>query len=191
MMPGPAASPRAPVAVITGSESTGKTTLAADLAQHFRGMFVPEYARRYADAKIDSTGIPLDATDVDPIARGQIALHDRAFRNTNRLVALDTDLVSTVVYARHYYGECPPWIEQAASERRGDLYLLCDIDVPWVAGPHRDRPHAREEIHGMFAAAVETLGAPVVVVRGSWDERFAIAAGAVATLLSRSPSGAR
>jgi NadR type nicotinamide-nucleotide adenylyltransferase len=181
---------RAPVAVVTGSESTGKTTLAADLARHFGGMFVAEYARRYADTKIDSTGVPLDATDVEPIAQGQIALHDRAFRTATRLVVLDTDLVSTVVYARHYYGECPPWIEQAAAERRGDLYLLCDIDVPWVPGRHRDRPHARAEIHAMFAAAVEALGVPVVVVRGSWEERFEIAAGAVAALLSRSPSDA-
>jgi NadR type nicotinamide-nucleotide adenylyltransferase len=186
-----AANVRPPVAVVTGSESTGKTTLAADLARHFGGMFVPEYARRYADTKLDSTGIPLDASDVEPIASGQIALHDRAFRNATRLLVLDTDLVSTVVYARHYYGDCPPWIEQAAAERRGDLYLLCDIDVPWVPGRHRDRPHAREEIHAMFVTAVDALGIPVVVVRGSWEERFAIATAAVATLLSRSPSGAR
>ena len=171
-----------PIVVVTGSESTGKTTLAADLARHFGGVLVPEFVRAYADEKIAATGLPLDASDVEPIARGQIAMHDRVIAQARGLVVLDTDLVSTVVYARHYYGDCPPWIEQAARERRGDLYLLCDIDVPWVAGPHRDRPHAREKIHALFAAAVAALGVPVVAIRGSWEERFATAAGAVAAL---------
>lgn len=182
--------PRVPVVVITGSESTGKTTLAADLARSFGGLFVPEYSRRYADARL-AKGKELDATDVEPIARGTVAMHDRNLKHARGLVALDTDLVSTVVYARHYYGACPTWIEQAAVERRGDLYLLCDIDVPWVPGVHRDRPHAREEIQAMFTAAVEALGSPVAYVRGSWIERFQIAAGAVTQLLSRSPSGGR
>jgi NadR type nicotinamide-nucleotide adenylyltransferase len=172
-----------PIVVVTGSESTGKTTLAADLAGHFGGVLVPEFVRGYADEKIAATGLPLDTSDVEPIARGQIAMHDRVFAQARGLVVLDTDLVSTVVYARHYYGDCPPWIEQAARDRRGDLYLLCDIDVPWVAGPHRDRPHAREEIHALFAAAVGALGVPVVPIRGSWEERFATAAGAAAALL--------
>jgi nicotinamide riboside kinase len=144
-------------------------------------MYVPEYARRYADGKL-ATGTPLDASDVEPIARGTIAMHDRVMKHARGLVALDTDLVSTVVYARHYYGECPPWIEQAALERRGDLYLLCDIDVPWVPGPHRDRPHARAEIHAMFAAAVESLGVPVTLIHGSWEARLALAIAAVAAI---------
>ena len=172
-----------PTVVVTGSESTGKTTLAADLARHFGGVFVPEFVRGYADEKIAATGLPLDASDVEPIARAQIAMHDRVIAQARGLVVLDTDLVSTAVYARHYYGDCPSWIEHAARERRGDLYLLCDIDVPWVAGPHRDRPHTREEIQALFATAVAALGVPVVAIRGSWEERFATAAGAVAALL--------
>ena len=171
-----------PVVVVTGSESTGKTTLAADLARHFGGVFVPEFVRQYADQKMATTGAPLDASDVEPIAHGQIALHDGVIASARGLVVLDTDLVSTVVYARHYYGGCPAWIEQAAWERRGELYLLCDIDVPWVAGPHRDRPHLREHMHALFAAALATLGAPVVPIRGSWAERFGTAVRAVTAL---------
>ena len=65
------------IVVVTGSESTGKTTLAADLARYFDGVFVPEFVRGYADEKTAATGLPLDASDVEPIARGQIAMHDR------------------------------------------------------------------------------------------------------------------
>src|SRR5688572_12033283 len=107
--------------------------------------------------------------------------------NARGLIVLDTDLVSTMVYARHYYGSCPAWIEQAVRDRRGNLYLLCDIDVPWVADPQRDRPHHRRHLHGQFVDALSTLGAHTVTIRGSWADRWEIAVEAV----SRSPSDAR
>ena len=93
---------------------------------------MPEFARVYVDEKTATTGLPVDETDVEPIARGQIAAEDRGAAEARGLLVLDTDLVSTTVYARHYYGSCPAWIEQAARDRRADLYLLCDIDVPWI-----------------------------------------------------------
>jgi nicotinamide riboside kinase len=96
---------------------------------------------------------------------------------------LDTDLVSTTVYARHYYGSCPAWIDEAARERRGDLYLLCDIDVPWVADQTRDRPHDRAHMHGLFVAALEALGAQYVTIGGLWAERRELAIAAVNSLL--------
>jgi NadR type nicotinamide-nucleotide adenylyltransferase len=163
--------------VVTGSESTGKTTLAGDLARELGTVCVPEFARTYVDAQL-TIGRTLDATDVEPIARGEIAAIE-AQPNARGVIVLDTDLVSTVVYARHYYGFCPPWIEQAARDRLGDLYLLCDIDVPWVPAPFRDRPHHRAEIHGLFAATLASFGARVVLIRGSWAERSKIAIAAV------------
>jgi HTH-type transcriptional repressor of NAD biosynthesis genes len=168
-----------PVVVVTGSESTGKTTLAGDLARHFGTVWAPEFSRIYLDEKAATTGLPLDAGDVEQIARGQIAVEDRAIAEASGLAVLDTDLVSTTVYARHYYGSCPAWIDEAARERRGDLYLLCDIDVPWVADQARDRPHERAHMHGLFVAALEALGARYVTIRGSWAERRRAAIAAV------------
>jgi NadR type nicotinamide-nucleotide adenylyltransferase len=173
-----------PVVVVTGSESTGKTTLARDLARHFETAWAPEFSRTYLDEKTAATGLPLDAGDVEPIARGQIAVENRAIAEARGLAVLDTDLVSTTVYARHYYGSCPAWIDQAARERLGELYLLCDIDVPWVAGPPRDRPHLREPMHRLFATALDALGVRYVLIRGSWRERTEIAIAAVTALLS-------
>jgi NadR type nicotinamide-nucleotide adenylyltransferase len=170
--------------VVTGSESTGKTTLAADLARQFGTIWIPEFARTYADLKVAQTGTPLDASDVEPIARGQIAAEDRGLADARGLLVLDTDLVSTTVYARHYYGACPAWIEEAARARRADLYLLCTIDVPWVADPQRDRPHLRDHLHDLFAAAIVALGAPCVEISGSWTARVATAIVAVERLLA-------
>ncbi len=166
--------PRPFVIVITGSECTGKTTLAAELAAEFDASRSPEFARAYVDAK----RTPLDASDVEPIAAGQLAVeraaeHDAAARQA-RFVVKDTDLVSTTVYSRHYYGSCPKWIEAAARRRAGDLYLLLCPDVPWVAdGLQRDRPDEAEraEMHARFRDALTSLGARVVEVRGSWAER--------------------
>jgi len=169
--------------VVTGSECTGKTTLADDLARQFGTVCVAEYAREYLDRKVATTGLPLDERDVEPIARGQIAAEDRGAATAKGLLVLDTDLVSTTVYARHYYGACPTWIDQAARDRRGDLYLLCDIDVPWVADSVRDRPHHREHIHALFVEALNTLGAPYVLIRGSWAARLTTAVAAVSELL--------
>jgi len=169
--------------VVTGSECTGKTTLAGELARHFGTVCVAEYAREYLDRKVATTGLPLDERDVEPIARGQIVAEDRGAATAKRLLVLDTDLVSTTVYARHYYGACPAWIDQAARDRRGDLYLLCDIDVPWVADSVRDRPHHREHIHALFVEALDTLGAPYVLIRGSWAARLTTAVAAVSEVL--------
>lgn len=161
--------------VVTGSECTGKTTLALALADALGAPCVPEYARAYAEAK----GRVLDAADVEPIARGQMAAEDRVVETGVPLVVLDTDLVSTVVYAQHYYGACPSWVEAAARERLGAVYLLCDVDLPWQADGVRDRSGQRTELHAAFVATLEACAARVALVRGVGDERLALARRAV------------
>ena len=135
--------PRPLRVVLTGSECTGKTTLARMLARELDTIVVPEMARTHAE----TISRPLTAADVEPIARAQMRAEDeamaRAAAERRRVVVLDTDLVSTTVYARHYYGACPAWIDAEARTRRADLYLLCDIDVRWVSDAARDRPHHR------------------------------------------------
>lgn len=172
--------------VVSGSESTGKTTLAQRLAAWFGTVWVPEYSRTYADAK----GAPLDVTDVEPIARGTIAADDAASREAasrvsrDGLLVLDTDLASTLVYGRHYYDFAPAWIEAEWRARRPALYVLCHPDVPWVADGVRDQPLERERLHAMFAEQLARSGAPVADVRGArWDAREAAARDAVARVI--------
>lgn len=166
----------------TGSESTGKTWLAQRLARRFATVWVPEFSREYLMHK----AAPLDASDVEPIARGQMNLEEEILRRARELAILDADLVSTVVYAKHYYGSCPAWVEHSARKRLADLYLLCDIDVPWVADAARDRPDARHEIHAAFVEHLKRYGAKYTLVRGSWEERETAAVSAVEALLASS-----
>ena len=89
------------------------------------------------------------------------------------LVVQDTDLLSTVVYCKHYFGRCPEWIEDAARARRPDLYLLCGTDVPWVADGVRDRGHRRDEMQELFVAAVAASQATNASISGPPDVRLA------------------
>jgi NadR type nicotinamide-nucleotide adenylyltransferase len=165
--------------VVTGSESTGKTDLARKLGAHFRSPVSPEFVRGYAANKREA----LAFADHGPIAHGQMAGGDAAVRRAERLVILDTDLVSTVIYCEHYFGECPQWIVDAARERAGDMYLLLQPDVPWIPDGVRDRGDRREEMHALFAARLRTLDLPFVEIGGSWDDRLARAIAVVAQLL--------
>jgi NadR type nicotinamide-nucleotide adenylyltransferase len=173
--------------VIIGSECTGKTTLAARLSERFRAPWSGEFAREYVGRK----QAELDASDVEPIARGQLAAEQQAEREASeqrsRLVIRDTDLHSTAVYSRHYYGSCPDWIAATARERTGDLYVLLAPDVPWVPdGLFRDRPEEalRAEIHRLFREALVAAGAKVIEITGTWTEREAAATEAIAAALA-------
>jgi NadR type nicotinamide-nucleotide adenylyltransferase len=166
--------------VVTGSESTGKTTLAGRLAAHYGTARVPEFSRAYAE----SIARPLTREDVKPIARGQLAAERQAETTADRLIVLDTDVLSTLVYGDHYYGHAPQWIADELRSNPAGLYLLCDIDAPWVPDPARDRGHLRLEMHARFAEAVRRTGVPCVAIRGDWEQRFRSAVAAVDALLA-------
>lgn len=151
-----------------GSECTGKTTLAHALAAHLQCPCAEEFVREFYDRK----GYTPEFADLDPIARGQIASEGDAENRAGRLVVIDAGLLSTVVYAHHYYGSCPAWIEAEAERRRSDFTLLCDIDIPWEADAQRDRPGIRAQMHALFRGALEARGLPFALVSGLGDERL-------------------
>ncbi len=154
--------------VVTGPESTGKSTIAALLGDRLHAPVVREAARLYAEAQL-ATNLErtLSAAHVEPIARLAMTLEAEALAARPAVAVFDTDLVSTVVYARHYYGSAPAWVEAEARERRGDLYLLCATDLPWTPDGIRDRPSAREELLGAFGDALCEFGCTAEWVEGT------------------------
>lgn len=169
--------------VVTGPECTGKTTLARELAEHLGTLWVPEFARRYAVRQLRA----LTTDDVEQIARGQIALEQDALEQLTATAAFgplpvlvqDTDLISTVVYAHHYYGTCPPWVVATARERRADLYLLGDIDITWEPDGIRDLPFARDVMLARFREHLAGMEARTRLVSGLGPARLEAAIAAV------------
>lgn len=158
--------------VFTGPESTGKTWLATRLAAELGIPFSAEAAREIAEQK----GAPLEATDIDRVARRQIHLEEAALaearRTGARLVLHDTDLVSTVVYGRHYNGSCPEWIEAEARRRRANLYLLLLPDVPFAPDPGvRGSATDRAVQLPVFRKALGEIGAFWVEIGDGWLAR--------------------
>ncbi len=122
---------------------------------------MPEYSREYALA----AGRELTRDDVEPIGRGQIANEERLIGSAKRLLVFDTDLISTIVYGRYYYDFVPEWIATEARERRSDLYLLHDIDVPFVRDAARDAAEDRAAHLELFRSVLAEHGATVVLIR--------------------------
>ncbi|HUR54423.1 MAG TPA: AAA family ATPase, partial [Gemmataceae bacterium] len=122
---------------VFGPESTGKTTLARNLAAHFRTAWVPEYARTLLEAR----GGDVRFEDMEVIARGHVASEEALARNANRVLISDTDPLATLIWSDVLFGRVPDFVKRQADERAADLYLLCDADVPWVADPVRYLPN--------------------------------------------------
>lgn len=165
---------------LTGPESTGKTELAEILRVRFGLPVVPEFAREYALQNPRE----LTADDVESIARGEIALLDAAEAAGAPAIILDTDLLSTVAYSRHYYGSCPEWIEEEARRRRAEQYFLLDVDMPWVEDDVRDNCQDRVAVFETFRKVLLEFGAPFEVVGGAWPARCRRVERAVEVLLA-------
>jgi NadR type nicotinamide-nucleotide adenylyltransferase len=165
--------------VLFGSESTGKTTLAAQLATCYHTVWVPEYSRIYQEEQQRL----LTPADVIPIAKGQMQLEEKALPYANQFLICDTDILETKVYSEAYYGSCPTWLVERIPLRLADLYLLAEIDLPWEPDGIRDRPHSRVEMHNRFRNELLSRKLPFVTISGSFEDRLKKAVAAVNTLL--------
>lgn len=163
--------------VITGAESTGKTTLTEALSGYYGEPWTGEFVREYA-AKIKR---PLAHKDLEPIAEGQLAQEDYPLDKAKRLILHDTNLLSSIIYANHYFDTVIDWVNEAFLSRDYALYLLCQPDIPWTADKgQRESPEARETLHLKFKDSLDTLKLPYVEISGADElERFGVAVKAI------------
>jgi NadR type nicotinamide-nucleotide adenylyltransferase len=158
---------------ITGPESTGKSQLAEELAAHYNTVFVPEYARGY----IDRLNHAYEQHDILEIAMGQVSEEDQMKRKANGILFCDTELIVTKIWSEVKYGTCDPWILQKIEENKYDLFLLCNIDLPWEEDPQREHPHMREKLFQLYYEELTERGFPFRVVSGTGKERLNNATG--------------
>lgn len=176
--------------VLYGPESTGKTTLAKALANHFETEWVPEFSRDYLQEKWDREQKICEVPDIMPIARGQMALENSRAEAASKVLFCDTNLLETVVYSQAYFdGFSEPGLLKQALKAEYDLYFLTYIDVPWVEDDLRDRPHQRELMFEVFKKPLDEYNLPYHVLRGNFEQRFSEAAKIIEELLKKKELG--
>ena len=179
--------------VIVGPESTGKSTLSQLLAIHYGTEWCAEYAREYLLAN----GTDYSYNDLLTIAKGQMALEDSSELLVGKgqiksnitplstvnstitthhapLLFIDTDMYVMKVWCEYVFGKCHPYIEEQIAERKYDLYLLCNIDLPWVKDELREYPDEapRKELYGIYKNILQNQSVPWVEISGNYEERL-------------------
>ncbi|PXY38940.1 DUF4301 domain-containing protein [Flavobacterium cheongpyeongense] len=156
-----------------GPESTGKTTLAKQLADYYETEWVPEFARDYLQKKWESSKQICAEEDMMPIAYGQVALENEKLYTAQKYLFCDTNLMVTKVFSEVYYGNCNPVLDQAAVAHEYDLFFLTDIDVPWEKDDIRDNLNKRETIFSVFKQTLIDNNKQFVTISGNKESRLA------------------
>lgn len=152
---------------VIGPECTGKTDLSQFLAQHYKTSWVEEYARAY----LNKLGRAYDQIDLLKIAHGQLRMEDEWIYEANKLMICDTNLIVIKVWSEHKYGNCDPDILKKIAERKYDLYLVTDIDIPWAEDPQREHPDKREHFKKIYLKEISATAVPFVEISGERETR--------------------
>ena len=170
--------------VLFGPESTGKTTLSLQLAEHFNTVWAPEYARKYLQNKWNNERKTCENSDLIPIAIGQMKSENELAKKADKILICDTDLLETKVYSESYYGGIvDPRLDKYAIENTYDMYFLTYIDAIWEADDLRDKPTERQDMFDVFEKALIKYDRPYVVLKGDKKSRLKIAVKTIDKLL--------
>lgn len=172
--------------VIIGPESTGKSTLSAELSKHFNTLWCPEFAREY----LLQNGTQYTLEDLTTIAKGQIAKEDNftqlvqehwitsspKITNTPLLI-IDTDMLVMKVWSEFVFNSCDHFILDQIEKRKYDLYLLCNTDLPWTKDELREYPdvETRQKLFLIYKTLLTQQEVPFIEIKGMHQERLATA----------------
>ena len=143
--------------IVTGPESSGKTTLCKALSRHFKIPFTEEYAREY----LNNLESDYTQSHLLEIGKGQLLSEHNA-------QILDTDLITIKIWSEYKYGNCNQWIlEQIEKQKsKNRIYLLCSPDIPWEGDPQRENPNDRVELFEIYKQELDNLGHNYFIVEG-------------------------
>ena len=155
---------------IIGTESSGKTTLAAGLSNYFGTDFVQEYAREYLEDfyqkqenqkdSLQKNTIKYSLEDIENIAKKQYQNIENSIGNSvgnnvgnnigntkksSKLVVADTELIVMKIWSENSFKTVSKWILEHIEKQNFDLYLLTSADdIAWEYDPLREHEDANE-----------------------------------------------
>lgn len=154
--------------VLTGPESTGKTTLAVILAEQLGAALVPEYARIY----LQQNGPAYDVEDFRKMFEGQIGLEEGVISSAAELIICDTDVLTFMIWSQDKYKRVDQTIIDRLAAHQDRKYLLCKPDIAWKADEFRENPDDASELFEQYRTTLEAYGLQYQVVSGSGEERI-------------------
>lgn len=157
--------------VLIGPESTGKTTLARHLAEHFDTAWVREYLREFSEEKLKKNNKKVEKSDNYTLVKNQISLENEAIQKANNFLFCDTNFVQTMIYSELYFGEKDDFFDECLKNLKYDLYLLTEIDVEWEEDGIRDAPFERENHYKYFKKRLTELNKPFIEISGNEEQR--------------------
>lgn len=153
--------------LITGPESTGKSSLVESLAKYFKAVYVSEFSRAY----IDQLKRAYDENDLLLIAKGQLRDEDEISAKGHPILFVDTDLTVMDIWSQEKYGRTHPWILEQMQKRIYDLYLMPDIDLDWTYDAQRENPEDRGRLLKIYQDSFAQRNITYHMIRGQGEER--------------------
>jgi NadR type nicotinamide-nucleotide adenylyltransferase len=172
--------------VVIGPESTGKSNLSSQIAAHYSTNWCPEFAREY----LLKHGMNYNYDDLLTIAKGQLQLedtHERSLAPNQQLLIIDTDMYVMKVWCEFVFGKCHRYILDEIVKRKYDLYLLTNVDLPWIKDELREYPDlsTRKKLYNAYKDIMVNQQVPWVDISGDYDQRFQKAITAIDSLLQK------
>ena len=167
--------------VVIGPESTGKSTLCEQLADYYKTVWCPEFAREFL---MERNG-RYNYEDLLNIAFGQVELEDNLVTEANNgIYFIDTDMYVMKVWCEVAFEQCHTWILKQIAQRKYDLYLLCDVDLPWTKDELREYPDLafRKRLFNMYKDIVINCGCKWAIISGRDTERLQTAVNIINTV---------
>ena len=149
--------------IVTGPESSGKTTLCKALSEHYNLPFTKEFAREY----LTDLGKNYLQEDLLEIAKGQLE-NEQLITNNQQISLHDTDLITLKIWSDYKYGNCNNWILEQIEKQKVEnrFYLLCKPDLKWDYDPLRENPTNRNELLEIYKQELENLGHKFLIIKG-------------------------
>ena len=152
--------------ILTGPESTGKSTLAKMLSKSLNAALVKEYAREY----LEKNGADYEEKDLLKIAKGQARAESDSVVQQYQIC--DTSFLVLKIWSEYRYNRCHKFISKELKKNKSAIYFLCGAEIPWQYDELRENPNDRQELYKTYKKELKKLDVEYYELKGKPQERL-------------------